>query len=146
MTDEERYECLRLDRQICFPLYACSRKITSGYTPYLKPLGITYTQYLVFLVLWEKDGITVGDLCRRLYLDSGTVTPLLKKMEEHGFITRVRCQNDERCVQVHLTDAGMDMREKAKDIPQKIGACVPLDPQESQTLYRLLYKILETEK
>ena len=87
-------EKLKLENQLCFPLYACSRRIVSDYTPDLKPLGITYTQYIVLMVLWEQDGITVGELCRKLYLDSGTVTPLLKKLEERGILTRRRCQED----------------------------------------------------
>ena len=97
MTErKEEFPQLLLDGQLCFPLYAASRKVVNHYTPYLKPLGITYTQYLVLLALWESKNATVGDLCRRLYLDNGTITPMLKKMEEEGFITRSRSKQDER--------------------------------------------------
>ena len=146
-----KYEQLKLDNQLCFPLYAASRKIVSKYTPVLKPLGITYTQYLVFLVLWEQDGIKVGDLCRRLYLDNGTVTPLLKKMEAAGYVTRTREDEDERIVTVRLTDAGRDLQEKAADVPFCVGSCitnsgtgaaVPTE-EEMKQLYTLLYKFID---
>ncbi|MCR5230212.1 MAG: MarR family transcriptional regulator [Solobacterium sp.] len=143
--NEEQKESLRLDRQLCFPLYAAARKITNLYTPYLKPLGITYTQYIVFLVLWENDGITVGELGRRLYLDNGTLTPLLKKMETAGYITRTRSREDERVVVICLTGAGRQMYEKCSDIPKCIGSCITLSEAEAQTLYQVLYKILLTE-
>ncbi|MDD6221672.1 MAG: MarR family transcriptional regulator, partial [Lachnospiraceae bacterium] len=99
-------EALKLKNQLCFPLYAASRKIVGAYTPYLKPLGITYTQYITFMVLWEQDDVPVGEICAKLRLDNGTVTPLLKKMEDEGFITRVRDASDERRVKIRLTDAG----------------------------------------
>ena len=136
-------EKLKLENQLCFHLYACSRRIVSDYTPYLKPLGITYTQYIVLMVLWEQDGITVGELCRKLYLDSGTVTPLLKKLEERGILTRRRCQEDERCVSVWLTEKGHKLKEKAYPIPDQVCGCMPLDEEEAGTLYKLLYKILD---
>ena len=91
---------LKLENQLCFPLYACAREVVGLYTPYLKPLGLTYTQYLVFLVLWENEKISMSDLCKKLYLDSGTLTPLLKKLETAGYIERIRSQEDERCVWV----------------------------------------------
>ena len=116
----------------------------SSYTPYLKPLGITYTQYIVFMVLWEEDGIRVSDLCRRLYLDNGTVTPLLKKMEAEGYIDRVRESRDERVVTVRLTEKGRALKEAARDIPEAIGSCVQLSQEEAGQLYGLLYKVLET--
>lgn len=134
---------LKLDNQLCFPLYACSRKIVSNYSHYLKPLGITYTQYIVLMVLWEQNGITVGDLCRRLYLDSGTVTPLLKKLEERGFLVRRRCRDDERCVRVSLTDKGREAKKEAYAIQDQICGCMPLEKEEAQVLYKLLYKILD---
>ena len=137
-------EALKLDNQLCFPLYAASRKITGAYTPYLKPLGITYTQYITFMVLWEHDNIPVHDICARLHLDNGTMTPLLKKMEEQGYITRRRDGSDERRVLICLTDAGRAMKEKAKDIPLKIGSCIRIQPDEARTLYRILYEILDS--
>ena len=140
MNDE--YSCLKLENQLCFPLYAVARKITGQYTPFLKPLGITYTQYIVFMVLWEKDKVSVGDLCTKLYLDSGTLTPLLKKMEDKGWIIRSRSKQDERVVHIQLTEEGMNLRDACKTIPAKVGACVPLTPEDAQKLYSILYQIL----
>mgnify|MGYP002560225143 FL=1 len=136
-------EALKLENQLCFPLYAASRKIVSAYTPYLKPLGITYTQYITFMVLWEEDGLFVGDICARLHLDNGTLTPLLKKMEKQGFVVRRRDETDERKVRVFLTDEGRAMKERVRDIPRKVGSCVDLNTEEARTLYRLLYKLLD---
>ena len=101
MSDQDAV--LLLENQLCFPLYAAARKVTGLYTPYFKPLGITYTQYIVLLVLWEKESATVGDLCKKLYLDNGTVTPLLKKLEERGYVRRTRSTEDERVVMMTLT-------------------------------------------
>jgi len=136
-------ESMKLDSQLCFPLYAASRKVVNLYTPHLKPLGITYTQYIMFLVLWEKDGITVGELCRRLMLDTGTVTPMLKNTEKQGLIKRTRSEEDERVVVISLTDEGKALYKKARQIPEKIGSCVRLDKSEAVTLYKILYKLLE---
>ena len=136
-------ESMKLDSQLCFPLYAASRKITGLYTPYLKPLGITYTQYIMFLVLWEKDGITVGELCKRLRLDTGTVTPMLKNTEKQGLIRRTRSEDDERVVVISLSEDGKDLYKKARKIPSKIGSCVKLEKEEAIELYRVLYKLLE---
>lgn len=135
-------EALMLDRQLCFPLYAAARKVVAAYTPYLKPLGLTYTQYILFLVLWEKDNILVSDICTRLMLDSGTITPLLKKLEVKGYLKRERCECDERCVRVLLTDEGRAMKEKASDIPIHIAQCVPLSPEKAALLYSILYEII----
>ena len=110
----------------------------------MKPLGITYTQYIVFLALWQEGDLTVGDLCRMLYLDSGTLTPLLKKMEQAGYITRCRSHQDERVVEICLTDKGRELREKVKDIPSALGSCVNLSREEAQTMYRMLYCLLGT--
>ncbi len=136
-------ESMKLDSQLCFPLYAAARKITGLYTPYLKPLGITYTQYIMFLVLWEKDGITVGELCKRLRLDTGTVTPMLKNTEKQGLIKRTRSADDERVVVISLTEDGKALYKKAKIIPEKIGSCVKLGKEEAVELYKVLYKLLE---
>ena len=136
-------EALKLENQLCFPLYACARRVVASYTPYLKPLGITYTQYLVFLVLWEQDGIAVGELCRKLALDSGTLTPLLKKMEQEGLVSRTRSAGDERVVTVRLTEKGAALREKALDVPAQVGACVPLSQEDAAALYRILYRMLD---
>ena len=136
------YPQLRLGSQLCFPLYACSKEIVRRYAPLLEPYNLTYTHYIVMMVLWEKKEVTVSDLGKQLYLDSGTLTPLLKKMEEAGFVTRERCHEDERVVTVTVTEKGMELREKCREIPAKIGMCVPLAQEEAMTLYQLLYKVL----
>ena len=138
----EKTPHLLLENQLCFPLYAAARKVVNRYTPYLKPLGITYTQYIVLLALWEADGATVGDLCRRLYLDNGTVTPLLKKMEEAGLVVRSRSRQDERVVTVHLTEAGRALRQRAGEVPGLVGGCIQLQPEEASALWSLLQKLL----
>ena len=137
------YPQLQLDGQLCFPLYACARKVINAYTPLLKPLGLTYTQYLVMLEMWEKEKEKVGDLCRRLYLDCGTITPMLKKMEESGWLTRCRCKEDERVVYVALTEKGRALQEEVKDIPLQVGECVSLPKEDAFELYRLLHKLLD---
>ena len=134
---------LHLDSQLCFPLYAAARKVVNHYTPYLKPLGLTYTQYIVLLTLWESGCATVGDLCRKLYLDNGTITPLLKKMEEEGFIARSRSKQDERVVTVSVTETGWELRQAAKEVPFQVGGCLPLSREDAYTLYRLLRKLID---
>ena len=138
----KNYDQLKLDNQLCFPLYACARQITGAYTPYLKKLGITYTQYIVLLALWESGSATVGDLCRKLYLDNGTITPLLKKMEECGYIARSRSKQDERVVTVTVTDKGWALRQQVKDVPAQVGGCIPLTHDEAFELYKLLHKLM----
>ena len=142
-TAGEDFPQLHLDSQLCFPLYAAARKVVNRYTPHLKPFGITYTQYVVLLALWECESTTVGELCTRLYLDNGTVTPLLKKMEEAGLILRSRSRKDERVVTVAVTEKGWALREQVKDIPYKLGSCIPLKHEEAFELYRLLNLLLE---
>jgi len=146
MSEENRteYPQLQLDSQLCFPLYACARKVIGAYTPLLKPLGLTYTQYIVMLELWEKEKVKVGELGHRLYLDCGTLTPMLKKMEESGWLTRCRCKVDERVVYVALTEKGRALREEVKDIPMKVGNCITLPQEEALELYRLLHKLLDS--
>ena len=147
MADINYDEMLKLENQLCFPLYAASRQVISLYTPYLRELGLTYTQYIVFLVLWEGEPLTVGELGRRLYLDNGTLTPLLKKLENEGYITRSRDKSDERLVTVGLIEKGFDLKERAKDIPIKIGSCIKLSEDDARGLYILLYQLLKgTEK
>ena len=140
------YDALKLDNQLCFPLYAAARRVVSMYSPLLKPLGITYTQYIVFLVLWEEDGVSVGGLCRRLRLDNGTLTPLLKKMEDSGWVVRTRSREDERVVVVSLTERGAALRDRAAGIPEQVGSCVGLSHDDAVALYRLLYRILDDER
>ena len=146
MMEYDDQEAMKLINQLCFPLYAAARHVTGLYTPVLKPLGLTYTQYIVFLVLWEKDGQPVGEIGERLRLDNGTLSPLLKKLEEAGYVRRERSREDERVVVITLTEAGRALREKAKDVPAKVAGCLNLPPEKAQTLYGLLYELLENQK
>ena len=137
---------LRLENQLCFPLYAASRKIVNLYTPYFKPLGITYTQYIVLMVLWAQDGVSVRSLGERLYLDSGTLTPLLKKMESSGLVRRERSKEDERVTRIYLTGAGRALHEKCLEIPVHLSRSLgAFSPEDAQTLYDLLYRLLDAE-
>ena len=140
--DYDYHEAMKLNHQLCFPLYAAARNVINLYTPLLKPLGLTYTQYLVFLVLWEKDGITVSDLGNKLMLDNGTLSPLLKKMQQAGYIERNRSEDDERVVKIELTDKGRKLQLQAKDIPLKAISCVDLPYEKARQLYSLLYDLL----
>ncbi len=139
---KDKYEALKLDNQLCFPLYAASREIVSLYTPILSEIGLTYTQYITFMALWEQDGMSVGDLGKRLFLDNGTLTPMLKKLEQQGYLTRERSSEDERVVIVKLTQKGFDLREQCLDVPKKMSACVNLSLEDAAELYRLLYVLL----
>ncbi|MBR4502517.1 MAG: MarR family transcriptional regulator [Clostridia bacterium] len=140
--DRDHREAMKLSNQLCFPLYAAARNVTNLYTPWLKPLGLTYTQYIVFLVLWEKDGISVSEIGKKLMLDNGTLSPLLKKMEQAGYLSRCRSSEDDRVVVVTLTEAGKALQEKAGDIPGKVGRCIDLPAEKARLLYSLLYELL----
>ena len=139
---EKNYDALKLENQLCFPLYACSREVIKLYKPYLDELDLTYTQYIAMMVLWEHKAVTVKELGQYLFLDSGTLTPLLKKMEAKGLLSRKRDHEDERSLVVSLTDAGEALRDRAVDVPVKMAQCVRLQPEEAKELYRLLYKLL----
>ena len=143
--DKDR-EAMKLANQLCFPLYAAARNVTGLYTPWLKPLGLTYTQYIVFLVLWEQDGLSVTDIGERLMLDNGTLSPLLKKMEQAGYVERRRSRRDDRVVEITLTEAGRALQEKAKDVPAHVASCIDLPPEKARTLYLLLYELLDSQK
>ena len=140
------HEAMKLANQLCFPLYAASRQVVGLYTPHLKPLGLTYPQYIVFLVLWEKDGCTVGELCEKLMLDNGTISPLLKKMQQAGYIERTRSASDDRVVVITLTEAGRALQERAKDVPAQVAGCIDLAPEKAQMLYALLYELLKNQR
>ena len=142
----EYREAMKLANQLCFPLYAASRNVISLYTPWLKPLGLTYTQYIVFLVLWEKDGLTVGEICDKLMLDNGTLSPLLRKMEQAGYVERKRSEQDDRVVVITLTEEGKALQEKAKDVPQKVAGCIDLPAEKAKQLYSLLYELLGDQR
>ena len=138
-------EAMKLSNQLCFPIYAAAREITSLYTPYLKPLGLTYTQYILFLVLWERDGLTVGEICKRLMLDSGTLSPVLKKLRQEGYIEKRQSVTDERSFIITLTEKGRQLQLDAKDIPLKVGSCIRLSPEKAKQLYDLLYELLDDQ-
>ncbi|WP_147612965.1 MarR family winged helix-turn-helix transcriptional regulator [Treponema pectinovorum] len=144
MSEQEKYDCLKLSNQLCFPLYAASREILRQYTSLLKGIDLTYTQYIVMLVLWEKEELTIGELCKALYLDTGTISPMLKAMEEKNLLTRNREKNDSRIVKIKITEQGKNLKEKALYIPQKMVSCLKLEKNEMQQLYTILYKILPT--
>ncbi|MBO4901708.1 MAG: MarR family transcriptional regulator [Lachnospiraceae bacterium] len=136
-------EAMKLENQICFPLYAAARNIVNRYAQFLKPLGLTYTQYIVFLVLWEQDEITVGEICSRLMLDNGTISPLLKKMQQAGYIEKKRSREDDRVVVIALTQEGRQLQRKAKDIPLKMMGCVSLPEEKGRELYALLHELID---
>src|SRR5574344_894847 len=138
----DTYEQLKLENQLCFPLYACAKEIVRKYKPFLDPLDLTYTQYITMMVLWEEKQVTVSELGKKLYLDSGTLTPLLKKLESKSYITRERQKDDERVVTISITQNGENLKEQAKDIPLKLGNCVNLDPSEAKQLFTSLTKLL----
>ena len=144
--EADRFAALRLDNQLCFPLYAASREIIRLYRPHLEALDLTYTQYITMMVLWEQREISVKQLGKRLYLDSGTLTPLLKSLEAKGYVTRTRSPEDERVVLVRLTEAGAALGEQPLAVPAGMRACVHLSPEEAAVLYKLLYKLLADEK
>ncbi len=134
---------LKLESQLCFPLYAASRKMIRAYRPHLDALGLTYTQYITMMVLWDRKTVTVKDLGQTLFLDSGTLTPLLKGLESKGYVLRARSKEDERVLNVTLTEAGEALKEKAAGVPLKMAACVRMRPDEAAALRRILYTILE---
>ena len=138
----DKYDSLKLKNQLCFPLYACAKEVTKRYQPLLNKLDLTYTQYIVMMVLWEAKVINVKDLGEQLYLDSGTLTPLLKKLESKGYISRNRSDKDERNLMIKVTDKGMELREKALSVPQEVSNCVKLTKEEASFLYKILYKMI----
>ena len=137
-------ERLKLENQLCFPMYACAKEIVRRYTPLLEPFGLTYTQYIVMMVLWEHKTITVRDLGRLLFLDSGTLTPMLKKMERNGWLCRTRSKEDERMVVISITDAGEALQERVAEVPVKMAQCVKLESEDAVQLYTLLNKMMKT--
>ena len=138
----KKYDALKLENQLCFPLYACSKEIVKRYKPFLDKLELTYTQYITMMVMWEHKSISVKEIGEYLYLDSGTLTPVLKVLEKKGYISRERSSEDERVLIASITDVGMKLRDKALEVPKQMGACVNVTPEEAKTLYDLLYKVL----
>lgn len=142
MSNDKTYDCLKLENQLCFPLYACAKEVVRKYKPFLDEIDLTYTQYIAMMVMWEKKEINVKDLGSFLYLDSGTLTPVLKKLEEKGYVTRSRSKEDERVLMVGITAKGEELKEKAVDIPKKMGSCINLSVEEAGQLFNLLHKML----
>uniref|UniRef100_UPI0040570012 MarR family winged helix-turn-helix transcriptional regulator n=1 Tax=Acetatifactor sp. TaxID=1872090 RepID=UPI0040570012 len=140
--DYAKYDVLKLENQLCFPLYACSREIVKRYKPFLDQIDLTYTQYIAMMVLWERKSVNVKELGECLYLDSGTLTPLLKKLEAKGLVTRMRSEKDERNLVVAITEEGEKIKEKAVEIPIQIAGCTNLTTEEGMMLYHILYKLL----
>lgn len=139
-------EQLKLSNQLCFPLYACAKEVVRSYTPFLEPLGLTYTQYVAMMVLWEHHSIGVKEMGELLFLDSGTLTPMLKKMEQRGWLTRERSRSDERRVVVTITPEGEQLQERAQDVPWRVAQCVSLGSEDMLALHGLLGKLLNSLK
>ena len=140
--EDHKYDVLKIQNQLCFPLYVCAKETIRLYKPFLDELELTYTQYITMMVLWEKKCLTVKELGKVLYLDSGTLTPLLKKLEAKGLLIRERSKEDERNLFISLTEEGEALRDEALHIPGELIKCVELDQEERKTLYKLLYKLL----
>ena len=141
---DDRYECLKLDNQLCFPLYACSKEIVRRYKPFLDEIDLTYTQYIAMMVLWEERSLSAKRLGARLYLDSGTLTPVLKALEKKGLVKRERSKEDERVLVVTVTEEGERLKERAVAIPQQVSGCLDLDRESAAQLYGILRKLMET--
>jgi DNA-binding MarR family transcriptional regulator len=138
------YDLLKLSNQLCFPLYAAAKEVVSRYKPFLDKIDLTYTQYIAMMVMWECKSLGVKELGENLYLDSGTLTPLLKRLESKGLIRRERSAKDGRAVNVSVTQKGESLKKQAARVPTKMSSCMPLTQKESQILYKLLYKLLES--
>lgn len=139
-------EQLKFENQVCFPLYVISRQVTAHYRPLLDKLDLTYPQYLVMMLLWEHKMQTVKELGEKLCLDSGTLTPLLKRLEKKELINRYRCKTDERIVEILITPEGMNLRKKAAKVPQQLQASLNLDDKERDALYKQLQRLMEKIK
>ncbi len=146
MENESRYDCLKLDNQLCFPLYVSAKEVVRRYKPFLDEIDLTYTQYITMMVMWEEKKLNSKTLGDRLFLDSGTFTPVLKKLEEKGLITRKRDAEDERNLMIEITDRGEALKEKAVMIPAKLGSCLKLEKEDAIALYGILRRFLETLK
>ena len=138
------YNNLKLENQLCFPLYVVSKEIVRKYKPFLDKLDLTYTQYITMMVLWEEQELNVKEIGRKLFLDSGTLTPLLKQLEKKGFVTRARNKFDERNVIIKITKKGQDLRKEAQNIPKRMAECIPIEKDDALKLYEILHKILKS--
>ncbi len=139
----DKFDALKLENQLCFPLYVCSKEVVKRYKPFLDEIGLTYTQYIVMMVLWEYREMNVKELGKYLFLDSGTLTPVLKKLEQKGYVARERDSSDERVLNIAVTEKGEALKETAVEIPAKIGSCIPLEEQDAVQLFQILHRMLD---
>ena len=139
----DKYDSLKLENQLCFPLYACSKEVVKRYKPFLDKIDLTYTQYIAMMVMWEHKSVNVKELGEYLFLDSGTLTPLLKTLEKKGFVTRERSKEDERNLIVKVTDKGLKLRDEAVKVPMEMSGCIKFEKEDAAQLYRLLHKMLD---
>ncbi|MCQ2526216.1 MAG: MarR family transcriptional regulator [Lachnospiraceae bacterium] len=142
----DKYDCLKLENQLCFPLYVCAKEVVRQYKPFLDEIDLTYTQYITMMVMWEQKEISVKGLGDYLFLDSGTLTPVLKTLEKKGYVERTRSKEDERSLIVSLTKEGEALKEKAVTVPAKVAKCVSLSPEDAGELYRILHTIMDASK
>ena len=140
---EDKYDSLKLENQLCFPLYACAKEVVKRYKPFLDKIDLTYTQYIAMMVMWEHKSVNVKELGEYLFLDSGTLTPLLKTLEKKGFVTRERSKEDERNLIVKVTDKGLKLRDEAVKVPMEMSGCIKFEKEDAAQLYRLLHKMLD---
>ena len=139
----DKYDALKLENQLCFPLYACAKEVVKRYKPFLDKIDLTYTQYIAMMVMWEHKSVNVKELGEYLFLDSGTLTPLLKTLEKKGFVTRERSKEDERNLIVKVTDKGLKLRDEAVKVPMEMSGCIKFEKEDAVQLYRLLHKMLD---
>ncbi len=136
------FDCLKIENQLCFPLYVASKEVVRLYKPHLDEFGLTYTQYIALMVLWDKESVSVKELSNALYLDSGTISPLIRKLRDKGYVTLNHSVQDERIQMVSITEEGKHLKEKLKDVPLKMGSCLPLSANDAQMLYSILYRLI----
>ena len=141
---DRNFDVLKLENQLCFPLYVCSKEIVKKYKPYLDEIGLTYTQYITMMAMWEHKELSVKELGAFLFLDSGTLTPVLKTLEKKGLLSRTRSSKDERMLVVTLSESGKDLREQAVEIPFKMQGCLSIEEKDAADLYRILHKMMES--
>lgn len=138
----DKYDALKLENQICFPLYACSKEVVKAYKPYLDELDLTYTQYITMMVMWEHRELRIKEVGDYLYLDSATLTPVMKKLEQKGYVERHRSTKDERDLIITITESGEALKEKASEVPVQLASCIEMEPEKAKVLYDLLYELI----
>lgn len=139
----DQYDFLKLENQLCFPLYVCAKEVVRAYKPYLDPLNLTYTQYITMMVLWQEKQISLRELQRRLYLEANTLSPLVKRLEEKGYLFRKRSDDNKKDLLIEISQKGMELREEAVEIPQKVASCLSLSQEQAQFLVSILNQLLQ---